>query len=308
MGKRSTEAEEAAFIASFTHERDREAYLKSKRENEARDIAIRDGIGRRAQELGFKRKSEKIYERIDDEYRCRVVFRHRKDGAFYDLTGMTALSVLRLYDEAGVAMQVSHGDGRGVGHIRTPSIAYWATESRNSREEYLRRYEWLGPFRWLFLLEERWAKRDSYEQCPYICDDGWQPSDDPQACAEISTALWRENVEPWLDAMRDPYQYASWEHEARTGPDALARAANWVRAGHPDFALKLLTKYRAELSDIDQAEFEFVRDQQKKKDGRYPFSDGPSRDFPKTKEELSERYFQSVERFAACLGLALPPP
>lgn len=41
-------------------------------------IAIRSGIGARALELGFKRKSERLYVREDDAYREWVYFSKHK--------------------------------------------------------------------------------------------------------------------------------------------------------------------------------------------------------------------------------------
>lgn len=119
-----------------------------------------------------------------------------------------------------------------LAHIYCSALQTWANASQDREEAIKRRLQWVGPLSWFLPWRSVWRLSDDFERSKHIRNDLWDLSKDPEACAAISLAKWRETVEPWLEAMRDPVAFVEWYQHRYWGRIlGFPRAAVFARAG-----------------------------------------------------------------------------
>ncbi len=195
-------------------------------------IAIHEGIGARLKELGFKRKSERLYVREDDQFEDWVRFELSGRDAFIDISGVLLKGLDETFDNLGLDLWRYGEFGKRNAHVGRSAIRLWGISSDASLAAYhlrRRRYGWLV---WQFWASEaRWSATDPYVQSPYTGKGGWQCAANPAGCAAESLQKWRELVEPWFEAMRDKKafvrEYAGLG-SARVPPLSRAVACAWA--------------------------------------------------------------------------------
>ena len=87
---------------------------------EAQKIAIDEGIGGRLLELGFRKKSERLYvrETVDLEYWSRFRFQpERLGGGFRERTGIVSKSLQSLSEQVGLIESQYNFDYTSASHV-----------------------------------------------------------------------------------------------------------------------------------------------------------------------------------------------
>ncbi len=204
-------------------------------------LAIREGIGKRALELGFKRKSDRLYEREEGDLTFWLRFTMSDDERFVDLAGVVSRELDEMIAATGADLNPYNIDEPSKGHVYISAIDAWRAQSRASEEAFRKPLRWLGPIYWFLPWINIWRRRDPFTQSPFVEKGRWYAGADPEGCAAASLAKWREIVEPWLDAMQDPRLFARWYSNNQWAYVLTpARAVAFARAGDVAMATWLL--------------------------------------------------------------------
>jgi len=216
--------------------------------------AIRNGIGSRLIELGFRRKSERFYEKDEGDLYFWVRFELSDEG-FVDWAGIRSKKLEALFASCGLDLPQYNIDAPANGHLYNGAILQWRWESDASFKVADNARNRLNPINWFVDWKRDWAASDPYTQSPYVGRGCWAYADDPEGCAAASLAQWRRTVEPWLAAMRDPHAFADWYcngHAVRL-PDIIC-SFPWAVAGDKDRAQAYLRRaYRIRPHTRDEA-------------------------------------------------------
>ncbi len=157
-------------------------------------VAIRDGIATRLLELGFERKSARLFLREDDRFQEWAHFSISDPRKFSDFIGIFDKDLHALFEKCMSPGRDSSVFSTGrSGHTGTSAIRMWR-KSEAARVQALidRRNGW-NPLNWFWP-----SPRRSDYRSPFVTEWGdWQAEHDPQGCAAASLAKWRELVEPW---------------------------------------------------------------------------------------------------------------
>lgn len=205
-------------------------------------IAAHEGVGVRAVELGYRRKNERVYEKEAGDLTLSISFYFNGDDRFADESGVRSKKIEDLMDAADLAKsQYTNNRGRKA-HVAKSAIWSWSDENwqglRAYKEAQRKKWPIAGAF---FDWDKRWDRQSPYVLSPYIDKGLWQAVPDAPGCAEISLARWTETIEPWLEAMRDPKNFASWYHRTDgMGANDLHRAVVWTAVGETKYAAKLI--------------------------------------------------------------------
>ena len=203
-------------------------------------IAFRDGIGARAKELGYRRKSAGVYQRdtADHSMWVRAYFLGSVD--FSDRAGVVSNALDRMIAAAGLENMSYTNMAAGDCHVSLSAIYNWRDESEASEEEYRAPLRKWGPVYWFYPWGRHWERKDPYTQC-HFADRVWRTLDDPQGCAVASAKEWRRIVEPWLEDMQDPVEFA-YSYDRYTQVCVSIRALAWACARMEGYAEKLLRR------------------------------------------------------------------
>lgn len=273
-------------------------------------IAIRDGVGARLIELGFRRKSERLYEKDEGDLYFWVRFVISDDDSFVDRAGVVSREMERMVAATGEELHQYGVTEPAPGHISISAYDYWAGQDALAEAEFRNSRWWLnllGPCKSLVPWDRMWAKRSAFKSSRFAGGGRWRVSGSPSGCAAVSLEKWRESVEPWLDEVRDPDGFARcFMYGLMAGEYGVLRAIAWARAGDMNKAKALLLRVhdRRRWTHADAIE---------------KFRKGPrSAWFFKTEAEQTKAAENSVkmalaesaqaERVAAHLGISLRGP
>jgi len=267
----------------------------------ARRQAIHDGIGGRANELGFKRKSERLYVREDDSFRLWIRFSFIGQDCFRDYAGVVAKDLEAKFAGFDTKIYQYGFNQSSQSHVYYSAIQQWKYESIQSQEDFGCS---LGPFRYFLPWERFWRHRDPFSRSKVVSNDAWRPTSDPRGCASQSLEKWQATVEPWLERMRNPVEFAKWYSGSEwSNVQAAARAAAWARAGRLDLAKAILqAEYDIRLVSHDAIMRIIMR--QEKIQKRYG-SEEKIRNAAKEKLALNQKHSEYSFAFAAYLGIIL---
>lgn len=216
--------------------------------------AIREGIGGRLIELGFRRKSERFYEKDEGDLYYWVRFELSDEG-FVDWAGIRSKKLEALFASCGPDLPQYNTNTPADGHLYNGAILQWRWESSANFDTADSTRSRLNPLNWFVNWKRDWALSDLYTQSPYVDRGCWAYDDDPEGCAAASLAQWRRTVESWLLAMRDPIAFADWYcngHAVRL-PDIIC-SFPWACAGDKDRAQAYLRRaYRLRPYTRDEA-------------------------------------------------------
>jgi hypothetical protein len=194
--------------------------------------AARSGIGARLLELGFKRKSNRLYELDEGELHFWVRFKYSSDDTFGDRAGVRSDEFTKLVESAGEDLYHYLHNENSDAHVSFSAIGNWSAQVYNAEDAFKHRYRRLGPINWFIPWDRLLRRRNPYWRSPYVQNDRWRAMEDPDGCAEASLAKWREVIEPWLAAMRDRKQFAQMYRGCRWYQgDSLVIGIAWVYAG-----------------------------------------------------------------------------
>jgi|GEM_PF-3345795 len=160
--------------------------------------AVRNGIGARLLELGFTRKSARLYVREDERFKEWVRFSYGGSGAFSDLIG--------IYDKELAALTESCPHSRGAdfgvvsprpAHVLHSAQTAWRNWESACEKDWRETLDWWNPIDWA----RRTPRRES-EASIYVGDRGkWRTNGNPDMCAAESLKIWRKHIEPWRQRM-----------------------------------------------------------------------------------------------------------
>lgn len=177
-------------------------------------IAIHDGIGAQLLELGFKRKSARLYLKDTGDLSEWVHFRVDGGVEFTELYGVFDNALQRFFDENLDGFDTSQDENPRPLHLQSWCYVYAVGEANVAAKE------WRAARR-------PWRPREYFQDppkdlTPYSpCVSAWNKlyaADDPAGCAESSRALWTEMVEPLRNELiADPLAVANQLSEAEKG-------------------------------------------------------------------------------------------
>jgi hypothetical protein len=162
--------------------------------------AINAGIGERIQELGFRRKSGRLYLREDERFAEYVIF--RSDGLkFYDRLG--------IFDKDFEAFMVglphrgsNVSDKPRPCHVFKTALGAWRRYEQREEFRLDDRITLIRPWTIIWPGLKLMRKPES-KKTPFTTDDGdWLATENWEGCAALSLEKFEEYVVPWRERTR----------------------------------------------------------------------------------------------------------
>ena len=268
-------------------------------------IAFRDGIGARAKELGYRRKSAGVYQRDTADHILWIRASFYGDDAFDDSSGVVSKALDRMIAAAGLENRSYTNLGSGESHLSISAIWNWREESRASEEDYRAPLRKWGPIYWFHPWGKHWARKDPYTQCRFA-DGDWRANGDPEGCAAASVKEWRRIVEPWLEKMQDPVEFA-YSYDRHDSICVSLHALAWACArmeGYAEHKLRRRLERPTPTVEEHAAFFMSIKDFQRQYPDAEAFKQRAMEDGEaKRKADLATR--ARVRQAAAYLGMSL---
>ena len=210
--------------------------------------AVRLGIGKRVQELGFTQVEPTMFRKEDGDLKLRVDCLCAIDGTFNDDFGATSKSLEALIAGARVDESQYNIHCHDKRHLRTSGLDYW----RRQRDSDFAKFHWrmrkFGPIYWFYPWRERFERHHPYGATPFITAYRWDASVDLSRCAAQSLQIWERYVQSYCSRIQDPKWYAYY-YSMMNGQLLAAIAYAW--AGEMEKARGILQR---ELNDGRQDE------------------------------------------------------
>lgn len=172
--------------------------------------AVRDGIGQRLIELGFRRKSERLYEKDEGDLYFWSRFTFSGDDRFRETTGCVSRSLERLVESLEVPNVGQYNiDEPSPAHIYISALSAVGYIEKQLKQDFIEKFnKKMGIFRVLFDPIKRWERQNPLQNPPYYDSGYWSAKNGISLCIEESLKAWQEHVETWIAAVREPSQFA----------------------------------------------------------------------------------------------------
>ena len=162
--------------------------------------AINAGIGARIQELGFRRKSGRLWLKEDKRFAEYVIF--RTNGLEFDQD-------LGIFDKDfdafmdGLPERGSNvSDSPRPCHVSECSLSAWRKHEQHEEHLILRQLKFSRPWTLIWPGLKPISKPAS-KKTPFATDYGkWRAAEDWEGCAALSLEKFDEYVVPWRERMR----------------------------------------------------------------------------------------------------------
>jgi len=162
-------------------------------------IAIHDGIAVRLQELGFEKRSIRLYLKETGHVSEWVHFSIDREQNFVDTYGVFDNAM-----QAHLDCYLGPSENPGIPGLNQPGHIYCTSLTWAKHLAFLGQKAWKNkrrPWRPLEYFRDP-PKADVHWMFPYISDNGrWRPDPDPVGCAAASLEAWRLDVEAVRDEL-----------------------------------------------------------------------------------------------------------
>ena len=211
-------------------------------------IAIRNGIGKRLLELGFQRKSTRLYVREDEQFSEWVGFsidgyeRVNETIGIFDKDFAALFASMPHYEDVVESTDV-WGDPAPA-HVHSGALELWrdeADEKVNAEIDgwrWWQREAWFGP-----------KPTPEYMLSPFVIDGAWETATDPDGVAEFMLEHWRARVEPWRERMLTDKAAFAARYRWSVNITLIPRIVSHIYGGDPAEAARICGEYISEMRE-----------------------------------------------------------